>query len=805
MIRNYFKIALRNITRHKAYSAINISGLAIGIAACLLLFLVVRYELSYDSFQKNYKRIFHIVMQDKYSDGIDYTGGVPFPALEAARLDFPQVTSGALYANYGSQVTVAGTDPLHASGNKKFVETTGIFFCDPQFFEVFDYKWLVGSPAILKEPNITVLTKSMAEKYFSKWRDAVGQYLKLDNAVTVRVSGILDDPPANTDFPLRVVTSFETMKRNASTYRYMDNWNQVTSNFQVYMMIPENVSVDLINNQLKGFSKKHRGSDGNSERALFLQPLSEVHFDSRFGNLGDHVSSKSTLRTLSLIGLLIIVMACINFVNLSTAQSVGRSKEVGVRKVLGGNRRQLFRQMMGETALIVIMALVLSIAIAWLALPYVKHFVSIPESLNLFNSEGILFILITGLVVTALSGIYPSMILSGFRPALALKNKINAVSTSGITLRRGLVILQFAISQILIIGTIIAVSQMNYVRSADLGFNKNAVLVLNGNSDSTSVARQPAFKDQLLRIPGVQSVSLNTDPPSSDNNWGTNFAFDYRPDEKFTVFLKFSDPEYFTTYGLHLIAGRVFEKSDTIREVVINETLMRKLGVKNPRDILGKSIRLGRNSWKPIVGVVRDFKTNSLREEVKPLLISTSNKNYGSAAIKLNTTDISGVQAAIQATWDKFYPEYANTATFFDESIARFYQQENQLSTLYKIFAGLAIFISCLGLYGLVSFMAIQKTKEVGIRKVLGASAANIVYLFSREFTILISAAFLIAAPVAYYMMNDWLNHFVYRVSIGISVFAAAVVVSILIAWLTVGYKAIRAALANPVLALRRE
>ncbi|PWT95227.1 MAG: ABC transporter permease [Bacteroidetes bacterium] len=807
MLNNYLKIAFRNISRRKIYSAISISGLAIGIASCLMLFLVLRYEMSYDTFEKNHKRIYHIGTLDKFSDGgSEYTAGIPFPAIDAARLDFPQIKSGCIYANYGGQVSVIGKDPANPLSNKKFIEGSGVFFSDPEFMEIFGFKWLSGSPKLLAEPYVTVLSKKIAEKYFGNWKDAVGQFLKLDNAVVVKVGGIIEDLPSNTDFPLQIVTSFVTMKSNANVYTYRSDWNNTTSNFQVYMLIPENVSVAQVNSQLKDFSKKHRGSDGNSVRTHFLRGLNEIHYDSRLESLGDHITTKATLRTLSLIGILIIIMACINFINLSTAQAVSRSKEVGVRKVLGGNKLQLFKQMMGETALVVFLALVLAVIITLVSLPFVKHVVSINEPLSFISAEGIGFLLVTGLLVTMLSGIYPALILSGFKPALALKNKITSASIGGISLRRVLVVVQFGISQVLIIGTIIAISQMNFVRNADLGFNKSAVYVINGNSDSLIRARQPAFKEDLLKIPGVKSVSLCSDVPSSDNNWSTNFSFNNRPDEKFNLFLKFGDNDYVKTYGLHLVAGRNIDKTDTVKEGLINETLVSKLGLKHPEEALGKMMKFGgRTRGVEIVGVVKDFKTNSLKETIKPTLISSNFKTYYSVGIKLATNDISKTQSAIQRSWDKFFPEYANSSGFMDETIAKFYRQENQLSTLYKIFAGLAIFISCMGLYGLVSFMAVQKTKEVGIRKVLGASAANIVYLFSKEFTVLITIAFLVAAPLAYFMMNNWLNNFVYRIPIGVSVFALAVLISIIIAWLTVGYKALRAALAKPVTALKTE
>lgn len=810
MSKNYFRIAWRNLRSHKAFSVINISGLALGIASCLLLFTVIKYELSYDKFQPSFNQLYRVVTEIRYADGSTYNPGVPFPALEALRVDFPQITTGALMQNDGSQVTVIGTNASANSSDKKFIEKN-FFFADPQFFQVFHYDWLYGDPTVLKEPNSTVLTEKLAKKYFGNgsgdYHNAIGKFLKLDNTVTVKIAGIINDPPANSDFPLEMVTSYETVKANPVTYHYRNDWHSTSSNFEVFVLLPKNVSANNINKQLVSFNEKYNKNieGSNSTRINFLQPLSEVHFDKRFTNFGDHVTSKSTLLTLSLIGLFILIMASINFINLSTAQAVGRSKEIGVRKVLGSSRWQLFEQIISETAGIVIISVLLAILITLLCLPFIKNIALIHESINIFNWQTIGFLLILMVAVTFLAGTYPAFVLSGFKPALALKNKITSATIGGISIRRGLVITQFAISQILIIGTIVAITQMSFVKNADLGFNKEAIILYSANADSAFHNREEAFKQKILAIPTVKSVSFNADVPSSDNGWYTNFAYDHRPDEKFQVSLKFADEDYFKTFGLQFIAGRAFDKSDTAKEYVINETLARQLNIKNPENALGKDIRLGGGRWKTITGVVKDFKTSSLRDAIKPTLICESRSNYGITAIKFHSSNITNTKAAIETVWNQYFPEYAFTTSFMDENIANFYQQEDQLELLYKIFAGMAIFISCLGLYGLVSFMAVQKKKEIGVRKVLGASVKNIVYLFSKEFTILILAGALIAIPFAWYLMNHWLENFTFRIKMNVMMFLIAILISIIIAWVAVGYKSIKAALANPVKSLRSE
>ncbi|MCD6065742.1 MAG: FtsX-like permease family protein [Bacteroidetes bacterium] len=803
MFKNYFKTALRNLNRHKGYTLINVLGLAVGMASCLLIFMVVRYENSYDKFQPNFNNIYHVITQDKSEDGESYTPGVPYPALEALRQDLPQVKTGALFCNFGCQMAVL--DPSgKAIQSKKFVEEQGTFFMDPEFFEVFTYTWLSGSPKVLAKPNAIVLTRSTANRYFGDWKQAIGRSVKMDNDMVYTVEGILEDVPANSDYQITAVASFATLKNN-QLYGYTTDWGSTTSNFQVYMLLPSAVKAEAIDQQLKALAKKYYKNEDANKRVNFLRPLSENHFDEQVGNLGNHSTSRSSLTTLSLIAFLIILMACINFVNLSTAQAVGRSKEVGVRKVLGSNRLQLFWQMLGETKVLVVISSILAIFLAWLATPYIKHVISLQEDLHLFTVQTLVFFLLTMITVTLLAGIYPAMILSGFKPVLALKNRINSSTIGGLSLRRVLVVLQFSISQLLIIGTIVAIAQMDFVRHADLGFNKDATLVLDMNNDSITRKKLAAFKQDLLSDAEVKQVSFCNDPPSSNSNWGTNFAYNNQPDENFTLYMKYADESYFETFGLKFLAGQGYAKSDTCTGYVINDCLRKKLHIKSPEDAIGKNFRTGGNPWKKIIGVVKDFNTNSLRETIRPTGIVSLKKVYYRAAIKLSSSNIIRSQEVIQQKWNRYFPEYVYNATFLDKTIEEFYQQESQMALLYKIFAGLAIFISCLGLYGLISFMAVQKTKEVGIRKVLGAKVSSIVFLFSKEFTLLILIAFVIAAPLAWYFMNSWLENFAFRIHIGFGVFAIAILSSIIIAWLSVGYKAIRAAFANPVKSLRTE
>lgn len=800
MFIHYLTIAWRNLLRHKANAIINVTGLAIGIAACLLIFRVVQFERGYDTFHTQYRQLYRVVKQDAYPDGLVYEEGMPGPVTAAMRVDFPQISAiSEVFNADGSQITV----PAGAQIAKKFTEGSGVLFIDTSFFRMFTTSWLAGDASSLAQPGKVVLDKETAERYFGTWQNASGKMLTMDNRIPLMVAGVIDNQPLNTDIPLKVLVSFSTLPPYGSQYNYTQRWQHSTSNHQIFVQLTSAVTPASVNKDFIRFTRKYYDEEIAAKKTFFLQPLKDLHFDTRFGNMGDHTTSHTTLLTLALIGVFVVIMAAINFINLCTAQAATRAREIGVRKVLGSRRQQIILQVLGETAIVVSAALLLACGIGFLAKPSLSLLSSVPAEVALFSKDSFLFLLVTGLVVTLFSGLYPAFILSGFAPVEALKSKINQKSGTRISLRRVLVVTQFAISQVLIIGTIIAVKQMNYIRQADLGYNKEAILLLDNITDSTSLSKTAALRQQLQQVAGVQAVSFSADAPSSSNDWSSNFYFNHAAkDEAFDIFIKVADTAYFHTYQLQMVAGRAYTASDTTREVVVNEMLCNKLGIRQPEDIVGKDIRLG-GKWYPITGVVKDFKASSLREEVRPTALFCRKEHYSTIGIKLSTAGISSALPAIKNIWESAYPDYVYNPSFLDEKITRFYEQETQLAVLYKLFAGIAIFISCLGVYGLISFLAIQKTKEVGIRKTLGASATSIVVLFSKEFTILVLAAFAIAMPLGWWLMHQWLQHFVYRISLEITIFLLAIAISLLIAWLSVSYKAIKASLANPVKSLQ--
>jgi putative ABC transport system permease protein len=804
MIRNYFKTAWRSLVRNKSYTIINIIGLAVGVAACLLIFLVINFETSFDSYHTQKKHIYRVLAKRTSSEGVKYRAGVPFPTSRGMRVDYPQIPLiGSIFDDDNKVMSVTA-----ANGEVKRFKEPDVFFTEPQLLEIFDFGWLAGNKKnSLTEPNTILISQKIAEKYFGNWEDAIGKTIKYDNKLNLKVTGILKNPPANTDLPINIAVSYSTLKY--TDYKdNQDDWGSTFGSHSCFVLLPGNVSEANFNQNMVGFIKKHKPNSVKTD-AMFLQPLSQMHYDTRAGLYTTQVFSKDLIKALSLIGLFLLIIACVNFINLATAQAVNRSKEVGIRKVLGSRRKQLILQFLSETFIITLFSIILAIGLSELGLPALNKLLGLKFTAAFITNPVILAFLITVLVcVTLLSGIYPAMILSGFNPIAALKNKISRGRSNGITLRRGLVVLQFGIAQVLIIGTIVIISQLNHFKNSALGFDKEAVITVAIPNDSLSRLKMNALKNDILLQPGVKGLSYSFASPSDNMNWGSPIKYDNAEKETdFRVNMKWAEADYFNLYNMKFIAGRPYVKSDTVREYVVNETLLKNLGVTNPKDAIGKTINIwdDKNLTQKIVGVVKDFNVSSLREQIPPVLMASWNGQYQVANIKLKPTDVKPTLAAIEKLWTAAFPDNVYEYKFLDEKIASFYKKEDQLSQLYKLFAGMAIFISCLGLYGMVSFMAVQRTKEVGIRKTLGASVANIVYLFSKEFTLLIVIAFVIAAPVAWYFTHQWLQDFTYKITPGAGIFVISIASSIIIAWITVGYKAIRAALVNPVKSLKSE
>ncbi len=800
MLRNYLKTAIRNLWREKGSTLLNVSGLTLGIGASLILFLLVNHHHHFDKYHTNYDHIYRVNTKSKGNSGDDFTSGVPSVLPDAFRLDFPEAEE-VTFTSYraGGLITI----PQGSGEPKKFDESRGISYVQPNFFRIFDRKVLMGSiDKALDEPNEAALSRSWAIKYFGK-EDALGEVLRFEDR-EYKVTAILEDVPDNTDIPISLMLSYATVKKELEDH----GWNSIWSDEHCYILLKQGARKEDIEARMPAFVKKYLGDDNRDEQSFVLQPLSEIHFDDRFGNYNYNTISRQMLMALSVIAAFLLLTACINFINLSTAEAIKRSKEVGIRKSLGSTRRQLITQFLGETTLVTVTAAVLAVVLVQLSLRFLNAFLDLELSLSFSNPThwGIVLGIIA--VVSTISGLYPSLVVSGFSPILALKNKVSNRGSSGFHLRRGLVVLQFFISQFLVIATIVIIAQTNYFQSKDLGFRKDAVLTvpvpgMSSRNDSTNSSRMKTLRNELMNLGGVELASLNNSPPSSGSVSGTGFTLD-GSETFYETQVKTIDGNYLDLFALTLVAGENVLDLDTARGFLVNEKLAEITGHKNPSDIVGKKIRMWRKNL-PVVGVVKDFHTVSLHSPIEPTIMLNRIGNYRSLSIRIQPANMQETISQIKAKWEATYPELVFSYEFMDESIREFYETEQRTSVLLSTFTSLAIFIGCLGLFGLASFMANQKTKEIGVRKVLGASIENILMIFSREFIVLIGVGFLLAAPLAWFGMNRYLDEFAYKITLGPGIFLSGLGLTLLVAGLTVGYRSLRAAMINPVDSLRSE
>lgn len=785
MFKNYVVIAFRNIRRNLSYAFLNVFGLTLGIASCLIIFLIVRNELNYDNFTKA-DRTYRVTL-----NAIDFNANVSLALAPAFRTDFPEL----------EQVTqvMYNTDPLIKVNNKRFLEKD-YAFADEHFTSVFNYTWLAGDPkTALKEPNSIVLTETLAKKYFGS-SNPMGQVISVDNNLNNKVTGVIKDVPGNTSLPFTFLVSLATIQNQLKDA--MNNFWGIGGGFFTYILLPEHYSIHNIEKRIPSFIHKN-WRDIDKTVKLPLQPLRNMHFDQRYINNVVTPASKDTYYALAGIALLIIITACINFVNLATAQAIKRSKEVGVRKVLGAARSQLIKQFMGETTVLVLISLLFGIGIAALFLANADKFIDINISANQLTEPVVIgFIAASTMLVILLSGLYPAFVLSAFRPVDTLKSKMGTI-TRGFSLRKSLVVAQFAISQVLIVGTLVVANQMDFFENQDLGFNKDAVINLN----IPDMAKTAVLRQELTNNPGVKDISFSSGAPSYNNNFTSFSAKEFGLIKDDVAEVKFIDEKFLDMFGIKMLAGGNVTKTganDTSRNFIANETLIHKIGIMDPQAAIGKQVSLnGRQAT--IAGVIQDFQSESKHKKRRPCALVYNARAFFNVSIKLQPVGISKTISMIDKSWSTLFPDNIFQYAFLDEHIASFYKQEQKVYTAFKIFSGIAILIGCLGLYGLIAFAASQRTKEVGIRKVLGAPLMSIIGLFSKEFILLIGIAFFIAAPIGYYAMHTWLQNYAYHININAGIFLIAIVASVCIAAITIGYQTIKAALANPVKSLRSE
>jgi putative ABC transport system permease protein len=783
MLKNYIISSWRSLRRNLSFTFLNVFGLALGVFSCLIIFLVVRNELGYDNFSKNASRTYRVTL-----NALDFNSNISMAILPAMRNDFPELeNSTQVFHLYEGQIKIE---------QRRFIEGD-FLYADPQFPQVFGFNWISGNPqTALSNPNSIVLTETTARKYFGK-KSSMGQVILLDNQFTLKVTGIIQDPPGNTSLPFHFMVSLNTLKFDSGM---MTSFYAIPGGSYAFIVIPKNYSIHQLEKKIPDFISRHWGKDIAKGAHLPLQPLKEIHFDQRYINNIITPVARDTYWGLAAIAGFIVLMACINFINLATSQSVRRSKEVGVRKVLGASRPQLVQQFLGETGMLVGLSVLLGLAAAVLALPAISNWLDIKIESKLLR-EPVIVVLLSGLtiLIILLAGLYPAFVQSAFNPVESLKRKTN-MSFKGVNLRKALVLVQFAISQILIVGTLVVAHQMNFFQNQDLGFNKEAVV----SFDIPDQAKRSLLQQDLAREPGLTDISFCSGSPVNFQN-ATGFTCPEMGVTKDNVTeVKFVDERYMDMFGLQILAGQKLTK-DSSHKIVINETMIHEIGIQNPDKAIGKKIILGGEDPYYIVGVMKDFQNESKHKKRRSCVLLYQPNQFYSASVRIKPGGMNKTIGAIGKTWSALFPDNVFQYEFIDEHIAKWYRQEAKVYTAFKIFSSLAILIGCLGLYGLVSFAAVQRAKEVGIRKVLGASLFDISALFAREFIALIVVAFLVAVPVGYYFMHSWLENFAYHVNIGKGIFLIAVGISFSIATITISFQAIKAALSNPVKSLRSE
>ncbi|MEM6843098.1 MAG: ABC transporter permease [Bacteroidota bacterium] len=795
MFRNYFKVSARNLLKHKGLTTINITGLTLGIISSLIIFLLIRFELSFDRFLTKGEQLYRVVSVFTNENETGYNANTPYPLAAALRTDFPNLESVTQIHYSFSELITVGQDRY---------EESNIVYADSLFLDVFDYNWISGNPSsALSQPNSVVLTQTLAAKYF-KGEEALGKVIELDSSTFLTVTGLMKDVPKNTHLPFSMLISF-----SAYTNDGIDRWDYINHGM-TYVVLPSGVRTEQLENRFPDFVSKYMGTDLAQQRSFQLQPVYDIRFDTRLANSNPaDTISKETLWILAAIGLLIILIASANFVNLTTAQAIKRAREVGLRKAMGSNRGQIIAQFLGQTLLLTTIALSLSVLATTLLIPEINSFLEFAEVRFYLDKYLVLFILIITTVVGVLSGLYPAVILASYKPVVALKGNISSITKrkSYFSLGKSTVIFQFIVAQVLIIGTVIVSQQMKYFHQKDLGFNQDAIV--NFYLPSQEISVLSSVRNELLRSAYISNVSFSKGAPTSEDiGFGTTLSVEGR--EGFDVLVKPTDAYYHQTYGLELLAGQWLpdrQTKDGIYPCIINEVTLREAGYQRPEEALGQPAKVW--LWEPvegtIVGVVKDFHLTSLKEKIKPLVMMNIPVGYSQAGIKLSGENIQETLLYIEKVFETAFPGVLFSYSFLDESIAQQYEREAKIDVLFTVFASMAIFIACLGLLGLSFYAATRRTKEIGIRKVSGASVAQIVLLLCKEFAFLVLIAFLIAAPIAWYLMNNWLDNFAYRIEIEPSAMAFAGFITLLIALLTISFHATKAAFINPVDSLRNE
>ncbi len=794
MIKNYFKIAFRKLWSHKTFSFINIFGLAVAMTACFLIYLYVNFELSYDSFHTKADRIYRVVADIKTPTEVIHASGPAWAVAPNAKDEFPEIEYSVRFAG--------GDNILVRQGDTKFQQENSAW-ADSAFFKVFDFKLLKGDAnTALKEPLSIVLSKTAAKKYFAK-TDPMGQTLLITgDAFPAKVTGVMEDIPENSQIKADMVLSMSTITQKLN--QGIDSqWGNYSAS--AYFLLMRGTDAKILEKKFPAFLEKRNGTEMKKNQmyaTLFLEPLKDVYLRStRDGNKKGNINN---VYIFSIIAVFILLIACINFINLTTARSAERAKEVGIRKVVGAAKFQLSGQFIGESVILCLIAFVITVILSALLLPSFNQLAGKTISTGIFaNPRFIVLLFFAAIGIGLLAGIYPALVLSSFKPVVVLKGRF-ASGTKGIILRKGLVVAQFTISIALIIATIVVYNQMTYMRNQELGFSKDNMIIIDTNGDPG----KKAFQESLTSLPDVRSTATSSSVPGSGNPGAYSEIENIKGELQIAnLDLYFVDFDYINQFKIKMVAGRGFSKdfgTDTTQAMVLNEAAVKMFGYSSPKQAIGKRFKQWGREGK-IIGVMKDFHFRSLQQPIKPLSMRIEPGGSNLVSVNISSANLPKSIAAIENKWKSIIPNRPFSYYFLDESFDKQYSTEERFGKLFLNFAILAIIISCLGLLGLASYSTMQRTKEIGIRKVLGASVSNIVNLLSLDFLILVIISFIIAAPLAWFFMYKWLQDFAYHTNLSFWVFALSGVCALAIALFTVSFQAIKAAISNPVKSLRTE
>lgn len=802
MLENYLKTSIRNLVRSKLYTLINIFSLSIGLVGCVLIGLYIKQQVSYDRFFKDNKRIYRVDVERRTATGTTYEAQTPRPVGPALKQEYSEVSAFTRLYIYGSALVYYG--------DKKFMQD-GIAFADSTFFKVFSFKILRGNPDdLLSAPNSVVLTQGTARKYFGD-ENPVGKILKIDGNRSYTVTGVMQNIPANTHFHFDLVGAYSGMIPDPNMGTFEGQWNAYFGSY-TYVLLSRYASASMLERKAGGLMMEHLKPPAGVRFALQFQPITSIHLDSEYMDSEEATNSYANLVALATIGLFILLLACFNFTNLSTARASKRAREVGVRKALGAQRHQLIYQFLGESILISLASLGVSLVLVELFMEPFSALLKTTLSFDLIESLPAASMIFVGtLLVGVLAGWYPAFYLSALEPGRVFHGGARSANPgSGRTfMRRALIVAQFAVSLCLMICTAVVFSQLNYMQNTPMGFNDNHVLTVPFGAQAMQ-DNYASVRNRFLAVPGVKEVSVESAAPVSENIFLTRmFPSDAERASGFVTNLKFVDCNYIKLYGLKLIAGRGFEQempTDSLDKLVVNEETVKRLGFPKPELAIGKKYDIGIGDLKAtIIGVVRDFHIASLKSPIGPLVMAYNPRYFDEFSIKIAPAGIPATISGVRAAWEKISPDYPFRFDFVGEYVRTLYREERSISAVMTTSALLAVLVSSLGLVGLTAFVTELKKKEIGVRKVLGARISGIVYLLSNEFLRLVLVANIFAWPAAYYMINNWLDGFAYRVAVSPWVFLAVSSIAILIAVLTTSVQTIRAATANPVESLRYE